>query len=32
MLTNSTHSLKDVGAGLLKPLSKAELKLVLSDL
>ncbi len=32
MLTNSTHSLKDVGAGLLKPLSKAELKLVLSGL
>jgi glutamate-ammonia-ligase adenylyltransferase len=32
MLTNATHSLKEVGAGLLKPLSKAELKLVLSDL
>jgi glutamate-ammonia-ligase adenylyltransferase len=32
MLTKSTHSLKDVADGLLKPLSKTELKLVLSDL
>jgi glutamate-ammonia-ligase adenylyltransferase len=32
MLTNSTHSLSEVVDGLLKPLSKAELKLVLDDL
>jgi glutamate-ammonia-ligase adenylyltransferase len=32
MLTKSTHSLKEVADGLLKPLSKAELKLVLGDL
>jgi glutamate-ammonia-ligase adenylyltransferase len=32
MLTNSTHSLSEVADGLLKPLSKTELKLVLDDL
>ena len=32
MLTKSKHSLKDVADGLLKPLSKTELKLALSDL
>jgi glutamate-ammonia-ligase adenylyltransferase len=32
MLTNSTHSLSEVVDGLLKPLSKTELKLVLDDL
>jgi glutamate-ammonia-ligase adenylyltransferase len=32
MLTKSTHSLKDVTAGMLRPLSQAELKLALTDL
>jgi glutamate-ammonia-ligase adenylyltransferase len=32
MLTKSTHSLKDVTAGMLRPLSQAELKLALADL
>lgn len=32
MLTKSKHSLTDVADGLLKPLSKTELKLALSDL
>ncbi|MFK0331706.1 bifunctional [glutamine synthetase] adenylyltransferase/[glutamine synthetase]-adenylyl-L-tyrosine phosphorylase [Rhizobium sp. NPDC090275] len=32
MLTNSMHSLSEVVDGLLKPLSKTELKLVLDDL
>ncbi|NLS02885.1 bifunctional [glutamine synthetase] adenylyltransferase/[glutamine synthetase]-adenylyl-L-tyrosine phosphorylase [Rhizobium sp. P32RR-XVIII] len=32
MLTNLTHSLKDVGSGLLRPLNQSELKLALADL
>jgi glutamate-ammonia-ligase adenylyltransferase len=32
MLTKLTHSLKDVGDGLLRPLNQSELKLALADL
>jgi glutamate-ammonia-ligase adenylyltransferase len=32
MLTKSTHTLREVAGGMLKPLSKVELKLVLGDL
>src|ERR1044072_3268095 len=32
MLTKSTHGLKDVAEGLLRPLSQTELKLALADL
>ncbi|MGO7158815.1 bifunctional [glutamine synthetase] adenylyltransferase/[glutamine synthetase]-adenylyl-L-tyrosine phosphorylase, partial [Rhizobium johnstonii] len=32
MLTKSTHGLKDVAEGLLRPLNQAELKLALADL
>ncbi|ARO29357.1 glutamate-ammonia-ligase adenylyltransferase [Rhizobium sp. NXC14] len=32
MLTKSTHGLKDVAEGLLRPLSQTELKLALTDL
>ncbi|OWV76151.1 glutamine-synthetase adenylyltransferase [Rhizobium sp. R634] len=32
MLTKSTHDLKDVAEGLLRPLSQTELKLALADL
>lgn len=32
MLTKSTHGLKDVAEGLLRPLNQTELKLALADL